>query len=356
MGDSNKDYKAVSLAENPFIKSSCKTYLPSIFTSEEEAAFTIARDWEQSGYRTIRDSISHIYNYRYASDYRYVYTLLNDSDMYWLKFIARFKSVQKLQLQRQAAIFPNMLSRKKENEALKKLFKYGLTWKWSFERDFLDKPVTVYTLSDDGYRFLEYIFGNERSFFQPQNFFRLDIKYHIRFWETVDVYQLFISMPFYKGFDTYFSLGSLDTNNGKKRNLYSPLQECLELIPSQKKNCVFFPALQTDNDDYYKKAITLWSKFTENGSNLTKPVGHLEGSQNVLSFYAPTVSVAERLNSNLSLSLFNFPILILIGSVIQKEGLLKAFYVPAQNSQLSKLERIVLPGLINEGDENSFYK
>lgn len=354
MSDSNKDYKAVSLAENPFIKSSCKIYMPSIFTNDEEAAFTIARDWQQPGYATIRESINHIYTYQYASDYRYVYKLLDDKDMYWLKFIARFKSVQSLQLQRQVAIYPNMLSRNKENEALKKLFKYGLTWKWSFERDYLEKPVTVYTLSDDGYRFLEYIFGNNNSYFQPQNFFRLDIKYHIRFWEIVDVYQLFLSMPFYKGFDTYFSLGSLDAENRKKRNLYSPLQECLELFPNQKKNCVFFPALQTDNDDYYKKAITLWSKFTEDGSNLEKPVGKLEGSQNVLAFYAPTVSVADRLNSNLSLSLFNFPILILVGSVIQKEGLLKAFYVPDKNGELPKLKRIELPGLINEGDENSF--
>lgn len=357
--DKEKGFKAppdniplTHLEDNPFVDSDGKTFLPSIFTEDEEKKFEIDYDWTREGYSSLEDSVAHIYHYEIADEYNYVITQLSSEDLYWLKFIGRFKSVQKLQLDRQTALYPKVLNRKQEKRSLNELFSFGLIWKWSFKRAFLDKPVKVYTLSSNGYRFLEYFFSKERTYFNPQNYFRLDQKYHIRFWETVDLYQLLLSLPIYRGFETYFNLGGINLKNGKKKNLFSPLQEALEIFPNQVKNFVFFTALQSDNDDYYKKAINRWAVFTENGKNLSKDVLSLSGNQNVLAFYAPTVSVAERLNKNLSLPEFGFPILLLIGSVIQKDGITQAFYHPDHANKTLDLQRMVLPNLVDEGDND----
>lgn len=335
--------------DNPFIDEEGKTYLPSIFTEEEEKRFEISRDFEQAKYSGLQESMSHIYSYEIADDYNYVITQLSETDLYWLKFIGRFKSVQQVQLDRQVALYSDFLDRKQERRSLKTLFKYGLIWRWQYNRDFLNHPVNAYTLSVNGFRFLEYFYKAERTYFQPQNYFYLDETYHIRFWETVDVYQILMSLPIYKGFETYFNLGRME--KGIKKNLTSPLQEALEIIPNQVKNFVFFPALQTDNNNYYKDAISRWAVFTENGTNLRKPILELPGEQNILAFFAPTVSVAERLNEELSLPEFGFPIVILIGSVIQKDGITQAFYYPDHANKTLELQRMVLPNLIDEGKD-----
>lgn len=334
--------------DNPFLDENGKTFLPSLFTADEEKKFDISRDFSQKKYPGLKESITHIYNYDIADDYNYTITQLTDIDLYWLKFIGRFKSVQQVQLDRQTALFSEMLNRKQVRQSLQTLFRYGLIWKWKYNRDFLDHPATAYTLSVNGFRFLEYFYKAERTYFQPQNYFYLDDNYHIRFWETVDLYQIMSSLPIYKGFGTYFNLGRAE--NGPKKNLTSPLQEALEIIPNQVKNFVFFPALQTDNNNYYKDAIARWDRFTDSGKDLSKPILDLPGKQNILAFFAPTVSAAERLNTELSLPEFNFPILVLIGSVIQKDGITQAFYYPDHANKSPELQRMFLPNLVDEGD------
>ena len=334
-----------NLNENPFIDiNNGKLFLPSLFTKEEEEQFEIHRNFMQEGFVRIQDSVAHIYSYEIADDFNYVICQLNDEDLYWLKFIGRFKSVQKLQIYRQTILYPDIFTRSKVEKSLKKLFRYGLIWQWDFNRDFLKKTVKVFTLSVNGFRFLEYFFSNERRYFQPQNYFTIKSIYHIRFWETVDIYQLLLSLPIYKGFETFFNLGRVDEN--MKKNMTSPLQIAIELVPNQIENLVFFPALQSDSIDYYKDVIIRWNKFTENGSDLTKPINKLSGNQNILVFYTPTVKLASQLNVQLSLAKFRFPILLLVGSVIQKDGIVNAFYLSSDDSS-SGLKQIILPNLID---------
>lgn len=355
-GSSLKQFKdnlpVTKLGLNPFVnKDTGRTYLPSLFTAEEEKQFKINRNFKQRKYLTLQDSVSHIYSYFIADDYNYVMTQLSDHDLYWLKFIARFKSIQQVQLFRQTALYPDWFDRKSLKHSLDRLFMYGLIWKWNFKRDFLNKPVTAYTLSVNGFRFMEYFFNQERRYFQPQSYFTLPVQYHIRFWETVDIYQLCLSLPIFHGFETFLNLGK-DKENKIKRNMTSPLQIALEMIPNQIKNLVFFPALQTDDLTYYQNALLRWNAFTDDGADLTESINGLPGTQNIIVFYAPTVAIADKLNADLELPNWNFPIFLLVGSVIEKEGITQAFYYPDHRNKTLDLQRATLPNLVFDNQES----
>lgn len=51
----------------------------------------------------------------------------------------------------------------------------------------------------------------------------------------------------------------------------------------------------------------------------------MPGTQNVLAFYTPTFDLAQKLNEELKLTDWNFPILLLVGSVIERDGIVKHF-------------------------------
>lgn len=268
------DIKVTNLKDNPFVdEKTGKLYLPSLYTQEEvdkflnDKDFKIHRTFFRKKYGSLQQSVAHMYTYVIADDFNYVMSQLSDENLYWLKFIGRFKSIQTLQFYRQAALFPENFSRKRAEESLEKLYKYELIWKWSFKRDFIDKPLYAYTLTVNGFRFLEYFFS-KRTYFQPQNYFILPDTAHIRFWETVDIYQLMLSLPQYKGFDTLLNLGV--NHEGTNRKLSSPLQIALELTPGRVKNLVFFPAVPGDKDLYYKDVLVRWNRFTLEGSDLQK--------------------------------------------------------------------------------------
>ena len=350
------DIKVTNLKDNPFVdEKTGKLYLPSLYTQEEvdkflnDKDFKIHRTFFRKKYGSLQQSVAHMYTYAIADDFNYVMSQLSDEDLYWLKFIGRFKSIQTLQIYRQTALFSENFSRKRAEESLEKLYKYELIWKWSFKRDFIDKPLYTYTLTVNGFRFLEYFFS-KRTYFQPKNYFILPDTAHIRFWETVDIYQLMLSLPQYKGFDTLLNLGV--NHEGTNRKLSSPLQIALELTPGRVKNLVFFPAVPGDKDLYYKDVLVRWNRFTLEGSDLQKNVNGLPGTQNVLAFYTPTFDLAQKLNEELKLTDWNFPILLLVGSVIERDGIVKAFYLPDHRNKTKELQNLSLEKLV-EGDGNS---
>ena len=87
-------------------------------------------------------------------------------------------------------------------------------------------------------------------------------------------------------------------------------------------------------------------------SDLQKNVNGLPGTQNVLAFYTPTFDLAQKLNEELKLTDWNFPILLLVGSVIERDGIVKAFYLPDHRNKTKELQNLSLENLV-EGDGNS---
>ncbi|WP_298491120.1 hypothetical protein [uncultured Lactobacillus sp.] len=334
----------VDLIDNQFIdKDTGQAMLPSLVNPEDELNFKIKRDFYIDGYATLRESVKQIRQYEIADQYNAVLSRMDGQEEYWLKFIGMFKSVQKLQLKREARIFSDVLSEKKLNKKIDSLLLNGLIAKWKYHHPINDSDISVYTLSGNGYRFLKTFYSD--GYFHPQSFFSLNPRYHLRFWETLDVYQLLISLPVYHESTTLFRG---EPNRGKPL-LPSPLQVNLDLSNHKPKNLIFYPALHNDNEAYYKDAVAKWADYirTADGNNidLNLPVNDLPVGQNVLSFYTPTLKRAYELNNILHLRQFAFPSLFLVGTQIAREGLTKAFYIPnRENDELRQLnsENILL--------------
>lgn len=339
-GDQQVSMRPVPLQDSQFINAQDGTaMLPSLINPEDEKNFQIHRNFYIKGYVDLRDSVRQIRQYEIADQYNNVLTKLDFEDEYWLKFIAMFKSVQKLQLKREARMFPQLLDEMNLDKCLNKLFRNGLIMRWTYNHPIDDKDIPVYTLTGNGYRFLKTFYANS-NYFDPQDFFNLNRRYHLRFWEVLDVYQLLVSLPAYRASTTMFH-GNL---RDKRLLLPSPLQINLELTKGKPKNLVFYPALYNDNLNYYKDASLKWDKFTEGGQNLNKPINDLPAGQDVLAFYVPTVERAQEINNVLKLTQFAFPSLFLVGLEITNNGLPRAFFLP--DRQNGGLRQYIFPDVL----------
>lgn len=336
--------RPVSLADNQFIdEKTGMAMLPSLINAEDEYHFHIKRDWFVHGYPTLLGSVKKIRHYEIFDQFNNVLSNLNYEEQYWLQFIGMFKSVQKLQLKREARMFPQLVSEANLNASLKHLFMDGLIMKWTYHHPIDETDILVYTLTGSGYRLLINFYNT--NYFHPQNFFNLDDRYHLRFWETLDVYQLLVSLPAYRGSSTWFQ-GEPREN---KRLLPSPLQVNLELMQGKPKNLVFYPTLHNDNKDFYKDVIVRWNRFTDEGQSLNKPINTLPEGQDVLALYVPTIERANELNKYLKLYTWSFPTLFLVGFEIATKGLPQAFYLPDRQTQ--GLRQYSFPDLLR-GDVN----
>lgn len=315
--------------------------LPSLINPEDEENFEIHRNFYIKGYVDLRDSVRQIRQYEIADQYNNVLTQLDFEDEYWLKFIAMFKSVQKLQLKREARMFPQLLDELNLDHCLNKLFRNGLIMRWTYHHPIDGKDIPVYTLTGNGYRFLKTFYSNS-NYFHPQDFLNLNWRYHLRFWETLDVYQVLVSLPAYRASTTMFH-GDI---HKKKVLLPSSLQINLELTQGKPKNLVFYPALYNDNLNYYKDATIKWNKFTKAGQDLNVQINDLPAGQNVLAFYAPTIERAQQINEFLQLSKFAFPSLFLVGLEITRKGLPQAFFLP--DRQTGGLRQYIFPDILRQ--------
>lgn len=325
--------KPVSLEKNRFVTNDGRTIMPSLITFDAEQDFKIKRSFEINGYIDSLDSIQHIHKYQIYDQYLDVYQRLTGEDKYWLKFIGRFKSVQALQLQNQLMLSNGVLQIQEMWNSVNRLLKFGLLQKWKYYHPAVKKDISVFTLSGNGFRFLETFWGDQH-YFQPQNFYTLQDKFHLRFWETVDVYQVLSSLPVFKNFQTLFN-GYLNKN---KKIIASPLQISMELLPNRLNNLIFYTALQTDNSLYYKTVITDWNNLTERGKDMNLKIKHLPQVPAVLTFYAPTLKTADRLSQSLQMQEQPFTILFLVGEKVKAQGLPYSFYLPSnRNGQLQQL-------------------
>lgn len=306
-----------------FVQKDGRTYMPSLIRPEDEDNFEIKRDFYMNGYIVLSDSVHRIRTYEIADQYLNVFQQMDQRDFYWLKFIARFKSVQSLQLINQTHLSSGIFSKFQMWSSLNKLQRLGLIQKWKYFHPIVNKNIHVFTLTVNGFRFLETFWGDQK-YFQPQNFYRLNPLFHVRFWETCDVYQVLSTLPAFKGYTTMF-------NGYPKQDIPlvpSPLQISIELIPNTLENLVFYTCLQTDSISYYQDVVTKWSKFTDEGQNFTRPVADLPAGKNILAFYCPTLECGNNLSQQLNLANWNFTSIFLIGTFIKTKGIQNAFFLP----------------------------
>lgn len=303
-----------------------KMVFPSLMTAEQEEDLNIIMN-SKLGNLSLRDSIKVIKRYAIIEDFLRVYEELTKTDIYFLKFIAGFKSVQQIHLLRQVSLYPEKLGDNETlNMVLYRLIRFGLIERWVFEHPVAEENVNVFTLSGNGHRFLKVIYSVD-FYYHPNNYFLKGHKRdHLRFWETVDIYQSLVSLPSFRQASTWF-------NGTKEKPIKgSPLQVAMDMGPKAGiYRYIFYPALQNDTDKFYKQVITQWNDFVEDGAKMDKPINFLEGNKNILTFYSPTYKTALGYIKDLELSEFEYPILFMVGQAVQKNGLGHAFVAPKRH-------------------------
>ncbi|MDC2828964.1 hypothetical protein [Limosilactobacillus mucosae] len=296
---------------------------PSLMDSEQEKKFNPEVN-HKIGENSIYDSIKMVKKYSIIDEFKDVFLKLNNEEEYLLKFIAYFKSVQKLQLIRQFRIFFNYDAGKDLNKFLKNLVVNGLIQRWSYHNLVINRDCDFYTLTGNGFRFLRVMY-NESYFYHPNSYFNNGhIMDHLRFWETVDIYQSLITFPAVKGITTWFN------GDDAHRVKASPLQVAIQVSDNADNviRFVFYPTLQNDNDKFYMKVIKQWNDFVDGGNEMEKPINNLPKGQTILTFYTATYKTAVRYTKELSLKDFNYPVVFMVGAGVKEYGIGKAFMSP----------------------------
>ena len=335
----------LTLNDNPFVSNEGITKMPSLVSPDDQRTVKIKHNFYVKGYITKQGSVGAIKDYAITDNYNYVFSkLLNAEDLYWLKFIARFSSVQNMQILNQIDLTNKLFRMRRAWESINRLQRLGLVQRWLYFHPIQNENVGVYTLTGNGWRFMVSFYPDDH-YFNPMRFWTLPSNMHLRFWQMVDVYQLMESLPAYKCYNTMFNGFPRD----QKMISSSPLQIALEIQPGHIVNLVFYSLLESDDSDYYKDACEKWSKLTNAGKYITFKIPNLpygQGITNAIAFYSPTYDYANSVSTDLALAKWGFSSLFLIGENIKTEGVTKAFYMPDRAT--SNLVRLTLPTLVEE--------
>lgn len=357
MDDIEDIYHPITLNENTFIDvNDGKISLLSFINGEDEKDFRIKRNLFIKGRITLKESIVARHKYKNAEDYMDVICDMKQASLYVLKLIGMFKSIKLTQLRRHISLFPDIINNSELNSSLGYLTKMNLIMPWEYQPVKSDniQDRIVYTLTSYGFGLLRY--GYDMQCFNPQNFLYMNPRSHIKFWEIVDMYQVLISLPIYKQSSTFF-------NDQGNFNISSPLQINVKLSRNHLANLVFYPVLNNDNENFYKKILAQWDNFVHKENSdagdddgddellLQKKVNDLPITNNILTFYIPTIERANYLTSELQLGDFTFPILFIIGEQIINEGIEKAFFEP--NEESDGLDIYSYQNLLTENEDES---
>lgn len=349
---------AVELQDNLFMDSEGRFYVPSYLTYQQTRDMSeVTRNYQLAEYPTLRASVASKKKYTSSLGYADVLENLTFGELFVLRFIGIFSSVQKLQVRRQCQLFKKRFEDHHEAvtdkhiaQILRRLEKKSLILKNNFDRidDSGEKKITVcYTLDVEGYHYLKNYYGQSFTVNDPDVWFlwsRGTALRHLRCWECVDVYQFFQSLPAFRGFNTLFAGQSTGIPTAHGPLVCSTLQVSLKILFGQKAtgifNLVCYPCVQTDGVKFYKSVLSRWQKWlyrdesgevTETKPNPNKPIPGLEQGYNALAFIVPDEDMANYLNS--SLKLFEFKdtmILFIVLNRIQEKGALHALLLPSE--------------------------
>lgn len=340
-----KKASRLRLEDNPFVTKDGITRMPSLVSEPDQRMVQIEQNFYIRGYVSKVGSVRAIRDYSITDDFRHVFAdELNEADKYWLKFVARFGSVQNMQLLNQVNLTNHIFKMYDMWQSINRLQRLGLVQRWLYKHPVQGEDVGVYTLTGNGLRFMQSFYPRDH-YFNPMRFWTLPANMHLRFWQMVDVYQVLASLPAFRGYNTMFN----GFPREQKMIASSPLQIALEIEPTHIVNLVFYSLLESDSSDYYKDACQKWSKLTEAGNATTFAIPDLpqgQGITNAIAFYAPTYEYANKVSTDLDMAQWGFSSLFLIGEDIKSKGIVYSFYMPDRTN--SNLQRLQLPYLVKE--------
>lgn len=314
---------------NPsFIDEDGTIILPSLFTLEEERNFKI---WyaHNLGKLNKAESFKQICSYEDFDDYRRVYRQIDRREMFFLRFMGRYGSVQAIHIRRMCALYPKEFgldTTKSITKTVTRLRRLGLVERYQFYQPQIQADVYAYTLTGNGFRFLKYI--NKKNFdlnFNPNIVLFSRDTVHIRRWQVCDLFQGAISIPGYSGVNTNF-LGFHNCDMPGANFSFS-----LETAKDKYTNFVTFFALEIDKNDYHARTLNKWDKFKKLGHETT-PIPGLAGETNLLTFYVPTLSKARNMCLALQLYMSEIDCCFIVGEEMAHVGIADSFYIPSRET------------------------
>ncbi|MBP2620483.1 hypothetical protein ACVRXQ_06555 [Streptococcus panodentis] len=144
-------------------------------------------------------SIQLTISYQSEADFLLVGRQLSQLEQKILVFIARFRNVQKLQIQKEIG---SSTAGSRLEKALKKLHQYFLIEVWEFPRkDKAGESARAYSITRNGFSLLRYLqLLEQQGCYQWETAFDADLYQPIRSWKIVDTYQVFRLSAHYKDF------------------------------------------------------------------------------------------------------------------------------------------------------------
>lgn len=304
-----------------FIRLDGETYLPSLLTHTPDTTLKIKSNLGSNS-DEVEKRIKHLPVYETEADYGRNFIRCSQVARAVLKFVAMFRSVQKLQIERQAMLFPDVFTTtnsRKIEDGINQLLAKDFIHPRQYYHEYKEKWLPFYTLTQNGYYAMKYFEQVEMNYYPPRRFKEDPPSQHERFWQLVDLYQAVRGNDNFKGFTHFF--------NGFKSTKI-PISFCvlaLEVSPSNVLNFIVYPVVDSDFPVYLEKKLLYWSNLIDLG-NSERRIEKLGGKINVFTIYVNTKEKARYLIENLRLEQYDFHIIFIIGEELSTKGISNAFY------------------------------
>ncbi|MBS0954964.1 hypothetical protein [Lactiplantibacillus plantarum] len=303
--------------------------------------------WHYIGNNNLMESLAKIKNYNIASDYRRTFLSLNNVEISYLCFIGRFASVLYPQIITEHLSFTDVFGKFDQAETdsdLSRLYKWGLIEKYKYFHPILQENISFYTLSGDGFRLLQYVYGSELKMLHPNMFYQFKDSYNIRFWQVIDLYEAINELPGLAKYSTFF------VGTEEHHVPMSPLQFSLEISHNTYRNYIVYSMLQTDKLDYYQRLLLAYYHFQEEEKphDTNQLLKGFPDGEIVLVFYVPTIASAKRMVQALGVALSRVKFQFIISIQIKNAGFDHAFYeIEQDDNGVNQLVNKPMPNIQN---------
>lgn len=311
----------MAIKKPAFIRLDGETYLPSLLTHTPDSALEIKSNLGSNN-EEVEKRIKHLPIYETESDYGRNFIRCSQVARAILKFVAMFRSVQKLQIERQAMLFPDVFTTtnsRKIDDGINQLLAKDFIHPRQYFNEYKEKWLPFYTLTQSGYYAMKYFEQVEKNYYPPRRFKEDPPSQHERFWQLTDLYQAVRGNEKFRGFTHFF--------NGFKQAKI-PICFCaiaLEVSPGNVLNFIVYPVVDTDYPLFLEKKLLYWSNLIESG-NSERPIEKLAGKINIFTIYVNNKLKAEYLLEQLRLEQYDFHIIFIIGEELSTKGISNAFY------------------------------
>ncbi|MDR2833967.1 MAG: hypothetical protein LBV67_09650 [Streptococcaceae bacterium] len=272
---------------------------------------------------------------------------IDDNTRQVLYVIASVTSIQKMQLQRTFEEYNNLEC------SLKILLEQRLIQRWKYFNPKIKKDVDVFTLSGDGYYFLDTIQEKlEFDFYTIANPFKWHDwlpSMHVRFWMYVDVFNGYSKLQEYQNYHTHFGSFSIQEINEDTQEIvgvkkYTPVYTngvvTLNLTSNKgitnSTNLFLYAILDNDSKSFKfpKKVLNRFENVFKDFGNKKITNSEYEGVRQLLTFVVPSKKTADAFLDELLIRKIEYTIAFIVLENIEEDSLENSLWIMLPSGDL----------------------